>query len=118
MDNKHTPAPWRYEHGMTRDLFFGDDAEWQEYLATEPPIVRISGPNDETVATAHDLFQFKKENAALIVAAPDLLEALESARDSILDLCGGHDIIPGPYIKRIDIAIEKAKYKPLTNSAE
>jgi hypothetical protein len=103
---------------MTLDLFFGDDAEWQEYLAEEPPIVRIAGPNDETVATAHDLFQFKKEDAALIVAAPDLLEALIDARESIITLCSESDRSTEPWLDMINRAIEKAKYKPLTNSAE
>jgi len=79
---KASPLPWNAQHPMTEDMFCSQE-EFKEYLSESPPITRIVGSDESTVATAHDLFKFTPENAALIVHAvnilPELVEALEAA---------------------------------------
>ena len=77
--NKHTPGPWYYaentEFGSTR--FYIAQAEGAEFT-----------PHYSDVATVYaetcsgDEMPIQEANARLIAAAPELLEALESAIDS------------------------------------
>jgi hypothetical protein len=90
----HTPEPWHHEHPMTRDMLDAED--WKEYIAGNPPITRIAGQNGETVANAHDLFEFTPANAARIVACVNFMagtpthhiEALLAARETFNDYNG------------------------------
>lgn len=73
--SKHTPGPWTYQRWF--DAFDLNPSDVGIEDIQQVPIVRVAGPNDETVASASDLFEFKEADAKLIAAAPDLLEALE-----------------------------------------
>jgi hypothetical protein len=76
-NTKHTPGPWKacraHEEfeGPMWELDEGDD-----YASR--PVTRILASLG-TVAAAHDLFEFTEGNAALIAAAPELLDLLEWA---------------------------------------
>lgn len=63
MDTKHTPGPWTY-----RAQDFHDNCPTEHFISapTRGRICRLSSPDAEG-----------KANAALISAAPDLLEALK-----------------------------------------
>lgn len=75
-----TPGPWkacRSHEDYDGPMFDLDDDERAEYDAR--PFVRIIAPSGESVAAAHDLFEFRREDAVAIAALPDLIEALEAA---------------------------------------
>lgn len=85
--NKHTPGPWVVDHGGTkghiksisRSLTPIGKGTKNEYIPT-PTICRYDG----VLVVADTLTkQEKQANARLIAAAPEMLEALESARDTI-----------------------------------
>ena len=92
----HTPGPWRvsFEGGTTQ----------------------IRAANNESLMCDETYYPWVPENYAdwyLIAAAPDLLKALEYARDTILELinrrgseCEGRD---EDWVADIDAAITKAK---------
>ncbi len=84
--NKHTQGPWRTgEHFRTMDIKAGHNA-----LVAR---VEIESAGDKGFA-----------NAALIVEAPNLLEAAkeyERAIDAVISLCQQHDPATGHY-KMVD----------------
>jgi hypothetical protein len=94
MKTKHTPGPW--------SLY---------YYAGEVKL-RIKGANDEQVANN---LKIKPANAQLIVAAPEMLEALELTLEALfqnpeLNFCKGPlDIELFEAISAIKYAIRKAK---------
>lgn len=70
---KFTPGPWRVcrsNEDFDGPFYALDDDDY------ERPINAIRSKS-ETVACAHDLFEFDEANANLIASAPDLYEALE-----------------------------------------
>ena len=76
--NKHTPGPWRLE--------------WWEYKGRPEPVLTVRTDAD-AVAQVMGLWRDgaddsdeRQANARLIAAGPDLLAALEAARDE-LDSC-------------------------------
>jgi hypothetical protein len=88
----YTPAPWKATR--SHEEFDGpmwplDEDERADYNAR--PFLRIVNANDETVAAAHDLFEFKSANAYLIEAAPKLYEALARIVDGYND--GTHEAV-------------------------
>lgn len=69
---KFTPGPWRVcrsNEDFDGPFYALDDDDY------ERPINAIRSKS-ETVACAHDLFEFDEANANLIAAAPDLYKAL------------------------------------------
>lgn len=85
MENKtqHTPGPWIYDDGH---LFTSDTT--REY---------------NSIATLHDIYKndgTPESNAAIIAAAPDMLEALE-------DLVHAHNTGMGS--SAVQLRIERAK---------
>lgn len=94
MDGKHTPGPWHY------------------YTHPQPNGCPIVGNSKGLMVAmlSHSINQPEQEdeaiaNAKLIVAAPDLLNALVMARE-LLDLEGY--VADGPSMKCVAAAIAKA----------
>lgn len=86
MTAAHTPGPWkacRSHEDFDGPMFDIDPEDQAEYDAR--PFVGILAATG-TVATAHDLFEFKPEDARLIAAAPGLLEALYDALPYVEDV--------------------------------
>lgn len=78
MSEKFTPGPWkacRAHEDFDGPLYDIDEDEVETYEAK--PFVGICSEH-ETITAAHDLFWFKKENAHLIAAAPEIYNALDS----------------------------------------
>lgn len=80
---KHTPSPWkpcRAHEDYQGPMFDIEPDEKASYEAR--PFVKIISVNGENVASAHDLFEFKKEDALLIAAAPEMLAMLKAANEA------------------------------------
>jgi hypothetical protein len=73
-ETRHTPGPWTYRY--SNDSGPTDDSFWEYYL--------IEGPNREEVAKTDE-----EMDAALVAAAPDLLEASLAALSFLLHLSEG-----------------------------
>lgn len=88
--SKHTPGPWFYEEGMTRDRL-------HPFVKAADGRVICSCRTDN-----------KHANARLIAAAPDLLETLEA----IVDFEAGPDFSRwARIVQRAESAIAKARGK-------
>lgn len=87
MTNQHTPAPWRHEPG--RD-------------GKPPYVVRGSEGGFVVMGMAAER---QEADAALIAAAPELLEALEV----VLHLCHVIKAPDGPALDKARAAIAKAR---------
>ena len=75
MDGKHTPGPWKAENGTGSG---GKGWGCWEVFACDGPETYIAGSNRDNPD--------QEANARLIAAAPELLEALQTAlRDSGCD---------------------------------
>ena len=99
-----TPGPWkacRSHEGYEGPYWDIESDEKAEYDAK--PFTAIKAANGDTVANAHDLFEFKAEDARLIAAAPDLLAALIDARKRLhgAGMLGAGDVVT--------VAIARAK---------
>ena len=93
MTDKHTPTNWNFKHEFAKHYSITHNGYW---------IGRMRG----------------KENAQLVSAAPDLLEALRQARAEIWRLLDAKGIDPKqarnwPEIVEADAAIAKATGKSL-----
>ncbi|HQR20095.1 MAG TPA: hypothetical protein PKV98_04470 [Burkholderiaceae bacterium] len=78
----YAPGPWkacRSHEDYNGPMWELDEDERADYDAR--PFVRIEASDGSTVTTAHDLFEFKPANAALVQAAPKLYEALAAIVD-------------------------------------
>ena len=98
----HTPGPW-VEDADTIIKFLGEDANGIHVQA----ICEISYPNDRDASTKE-----AEANAYLIAAAPELLEALEFAKEVISEYAHRHIVPVGKLLAcsgRIEAAIRKAK---------
>ncbi len=94
---KHTPGPW---HTFAPD----PDAGWLD----------IASP-DGTVIVGNEgirLDEATEANASLIAAAPDLLEALEKARQDINWMLNSRQFLNPDVFKYLDSAIAKATGNP------
>ena len=115
----HTPGPWRFAHretlgrGYSTEVF---DSEGQT----------IATMAWHAVPTEYGTTTDREENARLIAAAPDLLEALKSLRaklaaleSPLIDVCAvaalhGFDWTAGNWVRELesaDAAIDKAEGK-------
>lgn len=106
-ERKHTPGPWVLAHRSGQAVIRGPSTEC---LATFP-----YAPCEGFGLT--DVFEVAA-NAHLAVAAPDMLDALRTARATILQLknarwseCEGSD---EDWVRDIDAAIAKATGTTLT----
>ena len=93
---KHTPGPWRYAPTNTE---------------TVSHLVRCS--EGYAVADVTHWFDLPVDaNARLIAAAPDMLEALQSAQESIATFIGVHgypfESGAGDVLREVNAAIAKA----------
>lgn len=81
----HTPGPWVAQRAW--EGLFTPDPEVLDLYMKQPINAIRSVSADKNVALCHDLFEFNPDNARLIAAAPDLLEALEACllREDIAD---------------------------------
>ncbi len=71
----HTPGPWVAQRDW--ESVFSPDPEELEFYMKRPITAIRSLTADKDVALCHDLFEFNPDDARLMAAAPDLLEALE-----------------------------------------
>lgn len=73
--SSHTPGPWKA--CRSNEGFDGPYFEAEE----DDPVYPFKSIESEsrTVASAHDLFEFKPENIVLMAAAPELLDCLHWA---------------------------------------
>ena len=71
----HTPGPWVAQRDW--ESIFSPDPEELDYYMKRPITAIRSLTADKDVALCHDLFEFNSDDARLMAAAPDLLEALE-----------------------------------------
>lgn len=105
---KHAPGPWSFS-------WESEKREWAIVTAQGGSIVANvnteSGPDAQSAPAMR--IMPADANARLISAAPDLLEALKDARQTILDLknscgseCEGSD---DEWVGEIDAAIAKAE---------
>jgi len=93
----YTKGPWLFDCG---DI--GEDSEIR--YAT------IYTQDDTIIAEFNDRLRESKDNARLIAAAPDLLEALEFARMSLETMPEkGLQYLPGNTLPMIRAVIAKAK---------
>lgn len=71
----HTPGPWVAQRDW--ESVFSPDPEELEFYMKRPITAIRSLTADKDVALCHDLFEFNPDDARLMAAAPELLEALE-----------------------------------------
>lgn len=102
----HTPGPWVAQRDW--ESVFSPDPEELEFYMKRPITAIRSLTADKNVALCHDLFEFNPDDARLMAAAPELLEALEEL-ERILD---------GPIADSItgDVLAESGAYTALTNA--
>ena len=89
---QHTPGPWRYN------------------IATDGKIVSPQERGPDVVVVEADAA--RPDDSWLIAAAPDLLEALESASDVLATLIGDDEsmrLSASPTLSAVSAAIAKAK---------
>ena len=103
---KHTPGPWvvSKDSNKVRRIFAGESGPQvatASVFANWMPVERLA----EAHATAD-------ANARLIAAAPDMLEALQSAQESIATFIGVHgypsDSGAGDVLQEVSAAIARA----------
>jgi hypothetical protein len=113
-DSKHTPGPW----------IMLDDDEWQglPFIPIEAATKEIGQVTSSMVEEADDfeLTDEDRANARLIIAAPDLLEALIKTRAAMASFAIAavhgpapsslydHNLFSDPLLNEIDDAIIKA----------
>lgn len=90
--SKHTPGPWK-------DKRLYPDTLYLCHVMIEPSVAGLWAPPGNTVAEA---------NAALIAAAPDLLEMLKELRESVTDAYKSGRIPAEPFV-RAGLVIAKAE---------
>lgn len=84
MKKEYTPGPWK---ALREYEYFNEDGEGI-YYDPEPediqkPYVKI-GSAHGTIVTNHDLFEFKNQkDAQLIALAPEMAETIEEALNSL-----------------------------------
>ena len=84
MTDEHTPGPWKpcRSHEDFKGPYWVPDDEDERHAMDAMPFTSIQAKSG-TVASAHDLFEFKIADAYLIAAAPDLLAALTAFADDV-----------------------------------
>ncbi|HCF7143612.1 hypothetical protein APA44_21535 [Pseudomonas aeruginosa] len=71
--SKHTPGPWQWSHGRL--------------------LHNVPGEYSDTILDIQDkVWRPTEEDARLIAAAPDLLEALQACIQQITALCSADDV--------------------------
>jgi hypothetical protein len=81
--NKHTAGPWTLTHKRGSN-FAVQTFEIRGMLGGSPNVSPIF--NKDTSAIDGGVIHCSPEDARLIAAAPDLLEALEELRSAVIDL--------------------------------
>ena len=83
-ESKHTPGPWEVRQREADDMFAVD--EFTSYVSG----FDIFGPEDRPIVGPYGIpaLETDERNAALIAAAPDLLEAVKQAHEQMLHLYG------------------------------
>lgn len=109
MSNQHTPGPWRaVTRSADHDSFYPDTEPWCVSVV-------LGGPLGLTLAHVNsDVGGHEESNAALIAAAPELLDVLKTTAGNIRSLgpAGALGSLPEPYtvwLAVVEAAIAKAE---------
>lgn len=109
---KHTPGPWKHEVRIKR-VTYGQPVKGSpdhHYISGPRPAVNSCEP---IICNLGPMNGHTEANAKLIAAAPELLDALKKAKETIFTLHGasGWDIYDrcSPEMKIINGAIAKAE---------
>ncbi len=110
-------GPW--EARRSWEGFFDPDPDELDHYMSEPITQIYSVPEGRNVVSCHDLFEIEPDDAKLIAAAPDLLEALEAVMgwyyNSSPCYDGYNENMPSSLLDTVDNAIAKAKGESITN---
>lgn len=89
MTSKHTPGPWKVEEYTAGDSMFG----------FSPACAVMCRDDNKVVCEIPDytVGQFDREDARLIAAAPELLEALIRLESELVEDKYGNDYEPSPF---------------------
>ena len=105
----HTPGPWVAQRDW--ESVFSPDPEELKFYMKRPITAIRSLTADKDVALCHDLFEFNPDDARLMAAAPELLEALEGMFNGtcFCDFAKGGFTNHGRHCEAARLAIAKAK---------
>ncbi len=98
MSSQHTKGPWRAGNVGAS-------------VVSDHPVEEMTGSDDVQYYGGHLIAEsISKENRNIVIASPDLYEALVMVRDADNDRAwDGVAVIPGPARQKIDAAIAKAE---------
>jgi len=91
---KHTKRRWTIEEGLPNTFRIREDLSYRKNNSTEESVAIITG---------------SKENAHLIAAAPEMLEALENLKYALKNLKTDNSLINKIAIDSISNVIKKAR---------
>lgn len=103
---KHTPGPWKYHEELGAQFSMVGNSDYV-----------VAGIPNETWTGCEDDLPIQRANARLIAAAPDLLEALETAASHVCSLLcpsvkrTGEEWTHSKECEQVRAAIAKAKGK-------
>ncbi len=107
-ETKHTPGPWRVEEGTT--LIWGDcSQDDQTNYGLGYPIAECRLTPSASWSKGPRTYDEAEANARLIASAPEMLEALKSARMFIMSVPEAVTVSGDAALYAIDQAIDKAE---------
>jgi DNA repair ATPase RecN len=99
MTQHHTPGPWTLNETA------------RQYTGQLSILTDRNGDNNEHICVVTNTNQFSEQDARLIAAAPDLLEALDEVRHEIsrLNRAAGETVFNPAATEQVEEAIAKAR---------
>lgn len=105
-DSRHTPGPWKLGRGnaITAKWRDGEQVQVCAMFATQ-----FTGATKESRAANDRMSAETEDNARLIAAAPELLEALKKCRGFLLECSDEDTPITNQLITQIEAVIQKVE---------